>query len=323
VVERTDAESGAATTIDLTEEVTGNQAPTGPSVVGPEVREYLLPLRAARLALGPPLHNPQSLYVSAVLSAYRGGAVILGLLAVAVPVVGIRTSAFGIGWAYLSAACLGVLTVAVSAGGRVHSLLIRRRQVGGAGGPDDPGTAAGPATGPVPGQDLDARTIEDYFDVANLQARRAFRHSQFAMSAALGLLLVGGLAVVFAGEGPAQFVIGGLTAMGSGFAGFLGRTFLQVQFASVDQLNRAYAIPLAKNLLSYAHQIAQGASEPKVKDTLSTKIVESALKAVDSTMVGSLTQVRLPRSGASGSARGLTSRLGRGRAGEPTEPVGG
>jgi hypothetical protein len=90
-------------------------------------------------------------------------------------------------------------------------------------------------------------------------------------------------------------VVGVLTGLGSGFSAFLGKTFLNERNRSVGQLNRSYALPLAKNLLLFSQSLAKEVKSPDTHDDLLTHVVGSALNAVELTMPGSLEADRTQR----------------------------
>jgi hypothetical protein len=146
--------------------------------------------------------------------------------------------------------------------------------------------------------DRQARTngqqVARYQELAVRQARASFLHGQAAMAVALGILVAGAWTVMHAGQGTGQIVLGGLTAMGSLFSAFLGRTFIDARHRAIDQLNRSYALPLTKDLLWFAAQLGSRVGGVKIKDELTREVVLSAVRAAQSTPAVADTPSRRP-----------------------------
>jgi hypothetical protein len=124
---------------------------------------------------------------------------------------------------------------------------------------------------------LTEEQIAKYQALALEQARVSFGQSQQAMRVALLLLVSGGVAVIFLDNERAQLVIGGLAALGSTFAAFLGSTFLTVYRQATAQLNHSHSIPLAKNLVLLADLVTARVETKDVRESMVKDIVTATL----------------------------------------------
>jgi len=232
------------------------------------------------------------MHVSALLIAYRGAALISGLIAV-VACMPTWRAALGVGTpaAAWTAFAAGLISCALVTCGQVHATLSRASFGPGTAGDDDPADHVD-LNDPRRANELQLRA---YQELALTQARSSYRQSQSAMATALGILLLGGMSLIFWVDTHGQIVVGVLTGLGSGFSAFLGKTFLNERNRSVGQLNRSYALPLAKNLLLFSQSLAKEVKSDDTHDDLLKHVVESALTAVELTMPGSLEADRAQR----------------------------
>lgn len=243
--------------------------------------EDLAPPYLPRFTLSDPIETAATLRVSAVLAAYRGAALTVLLLAFTVG-VGREPLHLSVQTALSWSVVLGAIAVLTVTGGQVHATLLRARNH-----TVDELRVADTEQLSI---DLNSQSranelqILKYQELAVSQARISFRHGQTAMAVALGILLGGSSSVLFLADGRGQVVVGVLTALGSGFSAFLAATFLDARNRSIEQLNRSHVLPLAKNLLLFAHKLTEGVQTARTRDDLLKDIVTSTLEAVEMTL---------------------------------------
>ena len=121
-----------------------------------------------------------------------------------------------------------------------------------------------------------------HFHIVRRWTRRQCRD----MSIALAILIVGASIVMTVPMGTTQLVVGGLTALGSTFSGFLARTFLDARNRSIDQLNRSHLVPQAKTLLFVAERLSDQVGDDQARIALLGEVVKSALRSVDTILAG-------------------------------------
>jgi hypothetical protein len=135
--------------------------------------------------------------------------------------------------------------------------------------------------------DTISNTIEEFQQQAARESSGSFRDSRTAMAVALIILTVGTASVVVAPDRSGQLVVGGLTALGSGFSAFLGKTFLDARNRALWQLNRAHAIYMAQLHSHFAFQMASK-TDPAQRAGLIEEIVRSAVAGVEPILSGFL-----------------------------------
>jgi hypothetical protein len=255
----------------------------------------------------PPVHSPVLLtaldegpdryWGAAVRAGYTLPTLAIGLAGVAV--AGLRTE-FGLSpysAAWLSLA-LGSAAFVVFTAGNVLHLILRARWARPSGRAPTP--EHGRLTAHTPQDDFDRRihAIEDTIEQFQRQAVRessgSFRDSRTAMAVALVILAIGAASVIVAPDRSGQLVIGGLTALGSGFSAFLGKTFLDARNRALGQLNRAHAIYMAQLHSYFAFQMASATDEAQ-RTGLVEEIVRNTVAGVEPILSGFLS----PRPGPS------------------------
>ena len=105
---------------------------------------------------------------------------------------------------------------------------------------------------------LNRTSMEDYHRITKDQAAQSFKHSQFAMLAGLGALLLG-VAVALAPSPPVvKITVGALSAIGSAISGYISSTFLTSYRVAISQINRFFQQPLVASYLLNAERISLG-----------------------------------------------------------------
>jgi hypothetical protein len=110
--------------------------------------------------------------------------------------------------------------------------------------------------------------MDSYHEMTVLHARSSFRNSQIAMALGLLIPIFGAVTVIRSGSLTSQLVVGGLTALGSTFSGFLGRTFLESHKRALEQVNYLFSQPLVSHYLEYSKVVAIELSKPELRDKL-------------------------------------------------------
>lgn len=125
------------------------------------------------------------------------------------------------------------------------------------------------------------RIITQAQGIAIGQARNAYRIAQISAGAGLGVLTLGILVTVNSTQTSLQLVAGGLAAVGSVTAGYVGATSLAVYSRALVQMNRYAAQPLAIDHVLRAHRISAQLSEGRQDDALEQVIATTLEIAAD------------------------------------------
>lgn len=103
--------------------------------------------------------------------------------------------------------------------------------------------------------ELNRRQLDEYQELTKRQQRVAFGLTWAAATAAF-LVLVGGTVLSLRQDpGSAQYVVGGLTGLGTLLSGFLGKTFFDQHGEAIRQLNRYYREPSRTGRLLAAERL--------------------------------------------------------------------
>lgn len=139
--------------------------------------------------------------------------------------------------------------------------------------------------------------IASYHQMTVRQAASSFRNSQVAMAVGLIVLIGGAVSVMRAADTSRQFVLGGLTALGSAFSGYLSATFLRAHDRALQQVNYLFSQPLVSHYLEYSRQIAQQDLEGEAARDSLVAIVHKALESAGEAVAtpGPVTEPRLRR----------------------------
>ncbi len=105
--------------------------------------------------------------------------------------------------------------------------------------------------------ELNRRQLDEYQEMTKRQQRLAFRATWGASVVALVILVTGILLSFRMSPGSGQYVVGGLTGLGSLLSAFLGNTFFKGHRDAMDQLNFYYAEPSLTGRLLAAERIAE------------------------------------------------------------------
>lgn len=234
--------------------------------------------------------GPDQYWGAAIRTGYTLPTFATGLAAVAV--IGLRTelglSPSDAAWFSLA---LGGAAFLIFTTGNIFHLILRARWARPSGRTTTPEHDA--FTPQAPHSDFDRRihAIEDTIEQFQRQAVRessgSFRDSRTAMAIALLILTIGAASVIVAPDRSGQLVIGGLTALGSGFSAFLGKTFLDARNRALGQLNRAHAIYMAQLHSHFAFQMAS-ATEEVQRTKLVEEIVRNTVAGVELILSGFL-----------------------------------
>ena len=119
--------------------------------------------------------------------------------------------------------------------------------------------------------------MDSYHEMTVRHARSSFRNSQIAMGLGLLILTFGAVAVIRSADMTSQLVVGGLTAIGSTFSGFIGRTFLESHNRALEQVNYLFSQPLVSHYLEYSKTVARELSKPELRDKALEQVVRRAL----------------------------------------------
>jgi hypothetical protein len=117
-----------------------------------------------------------------------------------------------------------------------------------------------------------------YHDLTLDQATHSFRHSQFAMAAGLGWILLGVVVALAPSHTDVKVTVGVLTGLAAAIAGYISKTFLGSYIVSIDQINRFFQHPLVVSYLLNAERVSQELNENK-EQVLGSVVEESIMAA--------------------------------------------
>lgn len=127
--------------------------------------------------------------------------------------------------------------------------------------------------------DANRAVLDEYQRPVRSQARSSYRFAQIAASAGVLVLIAGFAATLAVGDSSARIGLAGLTAVGTGVAGFVARTFLRVYEKAQDQLNFYFREPLITSYFLTAERLAGKLSTDRREDAYAemvSKIVHAA-----------------------------------------------
>ena len=105
--------------------------------------------------------------------------------------------------------------------------------------------------------ELNRRQLDEYQEMTKRQQLVAFQLTWAAATLAF-VVLIGGTVLSFkSGTGSKQYVVGGLTALGTLLSGFLGKTFFEGLRHAMDQLNYYYAEPSMTGRMLAAERVVK------------------------------------------------------------------
>lgn len=120
--------------------------------------------------------------------------------------------------------------------------------------------------------------IEHYHRVVQTQSEQSFRHAIWAMWGGLVFLLL--TAVIAALGGSADRTVGVtiISALATGLAGYLGRTFIRNQEAASKQMRAYFAEPVEQTRSLTAERIASSIEDPFLRESTLSEIARAVLQ---------------------------------------------
>jgi hypothetical protein len=129
-------------------------------------------------------------------------------------------------------------------------------------------------------------SLRKYQEQSQRQANSSYRLAQFAIFGGFLLLLAGGAVAVNISVTTAQFVIGGLAALGTAISGYIGATAIRMYNRTQAQMNFYYAQPLVQYYLIRAERMTSKLSDPSRADKAMQQVLTETLNIAS--MAGTL-----------------------------------
>ena len=151
---------------------------------------------------------------------------------------------------------------------------------------------------------LNRTLMDDYHRITKDQAAQSFKHSQLAMLAGLGILLLGVTVALAPSSAEVKITVGALSGIGAAISGYISNTFLTSYNIAISQINRFFQQPLVTSYLLNAERISRDLGN---KEEILTNISAESITAARLILTDSTAKIRPGRRRITGTSKPETA----------------
>jgi hypothetical protein len=124
-----------------------------------------------------------------------------------------------------------------------------------------------------------SQRLDLYHDMVSEQARRSFKHAQYAVGAGFGILVLAVTVGALQGSASSTTLGALIGAIGAALGGYVGKTFLVMQSASISQLRSYFDQPVEFFGLLAAERLANSLPSEADRSVALRAVISAAVNA--------------------------------------------